>query len=219
MPKKQVPLWARGRYAIDNALARGVSTVAAWLGLLSLAIIVLAGIALQVFGIEVDGERPNFVEGLWLALQRTLDAGTGGGDAGWPFRTVSLLVTLGGLFVVTAFIGLMANGIDQQIERLRRGRSLVVEQSHTLILGWSTKLPTILAELATANENQASSALVILADMDKQEMDDAVRRWVPKGSRTRVVCRTGRPYHAADLAVVRPELARAVIVLSGDDDP
>jgi voltage-gated potassium channel Kch len=220
MPPTSVPLWARIRYALDNALARGVSTVAAWLGLLSLAIVVVAGIVLQVAGIEVeDGKRAGFVEGVWLSLQRTLDAGTGGGDEGWAFRAVSLTVTLGGLFVVTAFIGLMANGIDRKLEQLRRGRSLVVEQSHTLVLGWSTKLPTILSELSIANDNQASAAIVVLADMDKQEMDHAVRRWVPKGSTTRVVCRTGRPYNVAELAVVRPESARAVIVLGSDDDP
>ena len=219
MPKKNAPLWVRARYAIDNALARGVSTVAAWLGLLTVAIVVVAAVILQVFGIEVEpGKRAGFFEGVWLSLQRTLDAGTGGGDEGVAFRAVSLFVTLGGIFVVTSFIGLMANGIDQKLEQLRRGRSLVVESGHTLILGWSSKLPTILAELAIANDNQHHASLVILAEMDKQDMDGAVRRWLPKGCTTRVVCRTGRPYNAGDLGVVRPEHARAVIVLAADDD-
>lgn len=219
MPKKKDPFWVRVRYALENALSRGVSTVAVWLGLLTISIVIVAGVLLHVFNIR-DTQEPhtNFVDGVWLSLQRTLDAGTGGGDAGWPFRAVSLFVTLGGIFVVTSFIGLMANGIDRKLEQLRRGRSLVVEQGQTLVLGWSSKLPTILAELAIANDNQHRASIVILAEMDKQEMDSAVRRWLPKGSTTRVVCRTGRPYNAGDLAVVRPDVARAVIVLAADDD-
>ncbi|HVF06441.1 MAG TPA: hypothetical protein VNA20_16490 [Frankiaceae bacterium] len=219
--KKNVPLRARVRYAVDNTLARGVSTVTAWLGLLTISIVVIAGVLLHVFGVEVEkGEPVGFLEGMWLSLQRTLDAGTGSDDEGPVFRAVSLFVTLGGIFVVTALIGLTANGIDRKLERLRRGRTLVVEEGHTLILGWSTKLPTILSELARANENQRSAAIVVLADVDKQEMDESVRRWVPhKRSTTRVVCRTGRPYNANDLALVRPDTARAVIVLGSDDDP
>lgn len=218
---KNVPWRARVRYAVDNSLARGVSTVTAWLGLLTISIVVVAGVALQVFGIEVEpGKQVGFFEGMWRSLQRTLDAGTGGNDEGAAFRAVSLFVTLGGIFVVTALIGLTANGIDRKLERLRRGRTLVVEEGHTLVLGWSTKLPTILSELARANENQRSAAIVVLADVDKQEMDESVRRWVPnKRSTTRVVCRTGRPYNANDLALVRPDTARAVIVLGSDDDP
>ena len=219
MPRKNAPFWLRVRYAIDTALTRSLSAAAVWLGLLTVAIVVVAGVVLQLFGIEVEpGVRAGFVEGVWLSLQRTLDAGTGGGDVGWPFRAVSLFVTLGGIFVVTAFIGLMANGIDRKLEQLRRGRTVVVESGHTLVLGWSTKLPTILSELAIANDNQHRASIVILADSDKQEMDNAVRRWLPKGSTTRVVCRTGRPYAAADLAVVRPDQARAVIVLAADGD-
>jgi voltage-gated potassium channel Kch len=191
-----------------------------WLGLVALAIVVTAGIALQVLGIEIEpGRRAGFVEGVWLSLQRTLDAGTGGGDQGWSFRAVSLFVTLGGIFVVTALIGLTANGIDRKLAQLSRGRTLVVEEGHTLVLGWSTKLPTILQELAIANANQRRAAVVILAEIDKLEMDHAVRQWMPRDSRTRVVTRTGRPYSAADLALVGPDTARSVIVLAAEDDP
>jgi hypothetical protein len=150
---------------------------------------------------------------MWLSLQRTLDAGTGGGDVGWPFRLISLGVTLGGIFVVTALIGLTANAIDRRIESLRKGRSIVIERGHTLILGWSSKLPTILTELIEANSNQARSSVVILSPRDRVEMEDDVRRWVPRGTKMKVVCRTGEPYDWHDLAVVNPAHAKSVIML------
>ena len=54
---------------------------------------------------------------------RTLDSGTMGGDTGTGFRIVMLFVTLGGIFVVSALIGVLNNGIEDQMERLRKGRS------------------------------------------------------------------------------------------------
>ncbi|HEX8004050.1 MAG TPA: hypothetical protein VF519_15280 [Mycobacteriales bacterium] len=207
----------RLRYALDTALASGMSAVVAWLGLMTLGLIVLAGVAIAVFDVEIEGAKPGFFEGMWLSLQRTLDAGTGGGDVGWPFRLISLLVTLGGIFVVTALIGLTANAIDRRIEAVRRGRSLVIERGHTLILGWSSKLPTVISELAEANANQPRSSVVILAPRDQVEMEEAVRAWVPKGSRMRVVCRTGEAHDPEDLARVNPAHAKSVILLMGQE--
>lgn len=207
------PVRHRIRYALDNALATGMSAVVAWLGLMTISLIVLSGVAIAVFDVDIDGSKPGFFEGMWLSLQRTLDAGTGGGDVGWPFRLISLCVTLGGIFVVTALIGLTANAIDRRIEAVRRGRSLVIERGHTLILGWSSKLPTVISELSEANANQKRSSVVILAPRDQVEMEEQVRAWVPKGSAMRVVCRTGDAHDPEDLARVNPAHAKSVILL------
>lgn len=207
------PARQRIRYALDNALATGMSAVVAWLGLMTIALIVLAGVAIALLEVEVDGARPGFFEGMWLSMQRTLDPGTGGGDTGWPFRLISLLVTLGGIFVVTALIGLTANAIDRRIEAVRRGRSLVIERGHTLVLGWSSKLPTVVSELAEANANQRHSSVVVLAPRDQVEMEEQVRTWLPGGTRMRVVCRTGEPHDPEDLARVNPAYAKSVILL------
>ena len=211
--RERPPLRLRLRYALDTALANGMSAVVAWLGLMTIALIVLAGVAISVFDVEIDGSRPGFFEGMWLSLQRTLDAGTGGGDVGFPFRLISLGVTLGGIFVVTALIGLTANAIDRRIEAVRRGRSLVIERGHTLVLGWSSKLPTVISELAEANANQGRSSVVVLAPRDQVEMDEQVRAWLPRRSRMRVVCRTGDPHDPTDLARVNPAHAKSVILL------
>ena len=68
---------------------------------------------------------------------RTLDAGTMGGDTGPGFRIVMLLVTIGGIFIVSTLIGILSNGLEERIENLRKGRSLVLENEHTLILGFT----------------------------------------------------------------------------------
>jgi hypothetical protein len=71
---------------------------------------------------------------------RTLDSGTMGGDAGWGFRWVMLGVTLGGIFVVSALIGVLSSGLEGKLDELRKGRSVVIEKDHTIILNWSASI-------------------------------------------------------------------------------
>jgi hypothetical protein len=48
----------------------------------------------------------------------------------------------------------VATGLDRKIENLRKGRSIVLERDHTLILGWSETIFTIVNELEIANASE-----------------------------------------------------------------
>lgn len=88
-----------------------------------------------------------------------LDAGAVGGDAGsWTFLFVMLFVTAGGLFVLSALIGILNNGFGALIENLRRGKSVVIEHGHVAILGWSPKIDTLLAEPRPPTPTSATRA-------------------------------------------------------------
>ncbi len=65
--------------------------------------------------------------------------------------------------------------MEGKVEELRKGRSRGPREGHSLILGWSPQIFTILSELMVANENQKNARIVILADKDKVEMEDEVR--------------------------------------------
>jgi voltage-gated potassium channel Kch len=131
-----------------------------------------------------------------------------------------LFVTLGGIFVVSTLIGVLSNGIEDQMERLRKGRSRVLENDHTVILGWSPHVFTIISELVLANENRRSGAVIaILADQDKVEMEDAIRDRIPDTKNTRVICRSGSPIDPSDIELVNPHRARSIIVLPESKDP
>ncbi len=69
-----------------------------------------------------------------------LDPGTVAGDTGSAgFLLTMLALTLAGLFIVSALIGVIATGIDEKLMQLRKGRSRVLERDHTLILGFSRR--------------------------------------------------------------------------------
>ena len=88
----------------------------------------------------------------------SIDAGTVAGDADWKYRGLMFLVTLGGIFIVATLISTISSGIESKLEELRKGRSLVCEENHTLILGWSPRIFLIISELIEANKNAINPA-------------------------------------------------------------
>lgn len=211
----------RFQYWFDNYMSRGTIALISGLAVLSLIIIFIAAAVIRVGSIGMDGESaPSFGEAAWMSLMRTLDAGTMGGDTGIGFRVVMLLVTLGGIFIVSTLIGILSNGLEERIEQLRKGRSLVLENDHTLILGWTPQIFTIISELVLANESRNSGAtIVILAEQDKVEMEDAIKERVADTKNTRIICRSGSPMDLNDLEIVSPHTARSIVVIAEGDDP
>jgi voltage-gated potassium channel Kch len=160
----------------------------------------------------------GFFEATWQSLMRSLDAGTVAGDVGWGMRLIGILITISGIFILSTLIGVLTSGLSDKIDELRKGRSKVLEEGHTLILGWSPKVFNIISELVIANENQKKPRIVIMADKDKVEMEDEIRSKVPDTKNTKVICRTGSPIDLTDLEIVSPNDAKSIIILSPDEE-
>ena len=211
----------RLRYQFDNLMARGTPAMIGMLFVFSLIIVIIAGAIISATGFAQEGsERLGLGEAMWESLMRTLDSGTMGGDTGAGFRAVMLFVTLGGVFVVSALIGVLNNAIEGQMEQLRKGRSHVLETNHTIVLGWSAQIFTILNELMVANENQTYARIVVMADKDKVEMEDEIRERVEVKGKTRIICRNGSPIDPNDIEITSPHDAKSIIVLPPENsDP
>jgi voltage-gated potassium channel Kch len=207
------------RYRFDNTISRGTLPVIGYLAALTLAIVLLAALVLTVTGTDVNGPHSNgFAEEFWQSMLRVLDTGTFAGDNGWLLRIVSLTVTLFGISIAAVLIGLIASGIEQRIDQLRRGRSLVIEADHTLILGFSPRIYTIVSELCIANENRSKPRIVVLAPRDKEEIEIDLASRVPSTLTTRVICRSGDPSSLGDLALANIGEARSIILLGSDEE-
>src|SRR5262245_33521423 len=92
------------QYWFDNLMSRGTPAMIGILFVLSLGVVFVAGAIISIAGFAQEGEsgRIPFAEAAWESLMRTLDSGTMGGDTGTGYRIVMLLVTLGGIFIVSA---------------------------------------------------------------------------------------------------------------------
>jgi len=221
MSKGTAPWRERLRYQFDKSMAAGPIALIGWLTVISLIIIILAGAFLSLTEIApTGGESVSFIEGAWESLMRTMDAGTMGGDLGWGFRGVSLFVTVCGIFVFSALIGVLSSGIESKLDELRKGRSQVLEKDQTIILNWSPSIFDVISELVIANRSRRRPRIVIMAAKDKVEMEDEIATKVPDLGNTKIICRNGDPTDLYDLNIVNPETSRSIIVLSPEgDDP
>ena len=212
----------RLRYRFDVWMAGGTVALMGLLGLATLIFVVVLGVITWVVLAIVDDKTSadpddDAFDFIWGSLMRTLDPGTMGGDRGWWFRLLMLIVTIGGLVIVASLIGIVSGAFDSRVEQLRKGRSRVLEKDHTLILGWNSKVFTIVQELATANESRGRSHIVILADRDKVDMEDEIRAATQNLGKTTVTCRTGDPKSLRDLEIGSPQAARSIILLGPAD--
>ena len=197
-------------------MARGAGPLVALLALVTVMLILICATIVLIGGITNPNGKHGFIEAGWASLMRTFDPGTMGGDEKWPLRGVSLVATLGGLFIVSALIGVITTGLDGRLQSLRRGRGSVALNGHTLILGWSSAVEAIIAELAEANSNQRKSAVVVLADFPKEAMDDALSTVSKINRRMITITRTGETANIENLRTVGVESAKSVVVVSSE---
>lgn len=209
-------LLGRVRYAFDNLMSRGTAAMIGWLALVTLLLTFFASTIVWVARISPE---TSFVEQFWSYLMLSLDTDTWTGES-WSFRLAAVFVAFSGIFVTSILVGLLATGIANRIEDLRKGRSRVIESGHTVILGWSEQVFPIISELLVANENQPKPRIVILGDKSKVEMEDEIHDKVGDTGRTRIVCRRGNAMEMGHLDIVSLHTAKSIIVLAPEtDDP
>ncbi len=207
------------RYQVDRFLSW--SPIARFVGLFGLSFILVFTCAvfakLVMPAPEEPGETFDLFEALWWAMTRVADAGTMGDDKGTLVRFVATMATLSGVGVVALLIGLVSSTIGDKIEDLRKGRSPVIDEKHTLILGYNEKVFAILRELREANSNQSNASIVILSETDKEEVENTVRERMGDMLTTRVVVRQGSPFSVHDLRKVGAGRARSIIILAAEE--
>lgn len=206
------------QYRFDNLMGSGIFPPVVMAVLIALCVILLFSIlvvSLQVH--RRDEAVDSFGEALWQTFMHVIDQGTITGEYGWKFRLAMLIPTVFGLLLVVTLVGLISNQISLFIFNLRKGRSLVVERDHIVVLGWSSKIFPIIDELIKANSNQKRARIAILANKDKVEMEDEISQKVKKNSRVKIICRTGNPIDLSDLEIVNPHDAKSIIIISPED--
>ncbi len=136
------------------------------------------------------------------------------GDSNWVAKITSILGVLVGLVLFSSMVAFITSVFTAKLDELRRGRSLVLENDHTLILGFGDRILEVIRELIEANESEADAAIVILADNDKEEMDNMIRDNISDFVTTRVITRSGVVTNINNLKKVMAANAKSVIIMN-----
>ncbi len=220
---RTVTLAQKLRYRFDNSMSKGTPALIGWLAVVSFVMLTIYSLIVFVGSLTPHDNLTDYgpLNAFWTGLMLSLDAGTlGGVNANWPYRIAGLFATMGGVFVLSALIGVLNSGLEGKLEELRKGRSLVVEDNHALIVGWSESIYTIVGELIEAGSSKDDAVIVVLADKDKVEMEEALNERIDDWKSTRLVCRSGSTSDLEALDMVNVQGSRCIVLLSPElDDP
>ncbi|MCS6823044.1 MAG: hypothetical protein NZ529_02025 [Cytophagaceae bacterium] len=209
----------RLRYWIDNTIVKGTFVLVIAIGIAFLGVALIASLIIFIWGLsEGDGGRLNFAESYWQSLMHVMDQGTITDETGWKFRLIMLPVSIAGILLVSTLVSILNAGFQEKIDELKKGKSIVVEENHTVILGWSSKIFSIISELVEANLNQPKSCIVVLANKDKTEMEDEIKTKVGFFGKTKIICRSGNPIDLDDIKIANLNDSKSIIVLAPEQD-
>lgn len=203
------------RYRFDNLMSKGLISLVGLLSIVTLLFVTVMTL-LVILTSSYPSQGESLGEMLWFSLMHALDPGTVVGAEGNAYRAIMLITTFGGLVFLAGLIGIVSGAFDAKVEELRKGRSKVLEENHTLILGWNSRVFTLIREISVANLSKKKASIVVLAAGDKVENEDAIRERVGRIGKTRVIVRSGDPMSLSDLELANHAKAASVIILADD---
>ena len=222
---------------LEETLSRGTISIIAWLAVTMILTVVIFSFVLVLMNLRPDNETGSLslIEAIWQNFLRVIDPGGLQNDRLWGYRIVSAVVTLLGVLIFGALVGVLTTGLDNLFIEIRKGKTEIVKKDFTLILGWNPTIFKIISELVISNANHKNKKIVILSKNDKIKMEDEINLRINqkellknfhnslgekshKTYQTKIYCRSGSIIDTDDLNIVHPENAESVIILSSEED-
>lgn len=213
----------RLRYKFDNFISSGSASI--FLSLLVVFIVLLlsvAGLRILIYLVYPEGAGQfdgNFKQVFATFLQLT-DPGNMAQDipSSGSYKFTAILAGLTGIILLSMLIAVITTALDQKLNQLKKGLSKVIENEHTLLLGWNERIIEILRELIMANESEDDPSVVILSELEKEEMDDYLNTHLPDKGNIRIITRSGNVSSLLQLERVAVDQCKSVIVLASCSD-
>jgi len=212
----KVSLGKRIRYSIDNSF--GKSGVFALYMLAAIAVaallIVVIRFSLYLLPFLITPETPKATitfNDFWTSFTSILGKG---GEGTWADRIVGVLYWFIAIISGGTVTGFIVGLINAALTEIKKGRSPIIAQNHTLILGWSNRIFPILKELEEAGRNQRRKpTVVIFANKTREWMEQQIKNNAGALKRLDVVTRMGDLNSLAELKRTNLGSSKSIIIL------
>lgn len=207
-PKERFTYW------FDNRMARGSLGLIRSLVAASILLAVIVAGLIVLLRLNGEGDAASV---FWDSIATIINAWMPSYEDGeLGYLLLMALVAIAGLLFTSVLIGIITSTIEEKIIELRKGNSRVLETDHIVVLGFYAGEYTLLRQLVLAAGDDPA-CIVVADDLDREEMEQAVRDNVPHPKNVRIVCRTADITDPADLEKCSVETCRTVIVSPTDD--
>lgn len=208
----------RLNYKAERFLSKGGSSI--FKSLLIIFIIVfifLVGLRLLLINLFPSLDYTgNVFRDIWVTFLEMTDPGNMNQDNEAPtfLKVLTVLSGLTGVILLSMLIGFITTALDTMLYDFRKGRGKVIENNHTIILGWNERVVDVIRELILANESESKASVVILSNTDKEEMDNLITKRLPDMMTTEVITTQGDYANINELKRINLESARSIIILA-----
>ncbi|MBP5294269.1 MAG: hypothetical protein J6Y95_00965 [Lachnospiraceae bacterium] len=204
----------RFRYWFDNRMTKGS------LGFIRVLIIASILLALLIAGLIIlfhFNEEGEVASVFWDSIATVINAWMPSFEDGSPGYVILMAITaIAGVLFTSVLIGIITSAIEEKIDNLKRGNSLVLEKDHIVVLGFNPGEYTLLEQLILASGGKPD-CIVVAEDMDREEMEQAIEENLEIPKNFRIVCRTADITDPAALEKCSVETSRTIIVNPTDD--
>ena len=212
--RKATSLRERMQYWFDNLMAKGSIRFFQILILLSLLLAVTIALLIVAFGFN-DEASPAAV--IWNSLATGINAWMPSSEDGSPgYVLMMAIVALGGLLFTSVLIGIITNTIEEKIQDLKRGNSIVLEKDHTIILGFYPGEYTLIEQLILSAAGKPS-CIVIAENMEREDMEQEIHENIDIPRNFRIICRNADITDPVSIEKCSLETCKAVIISPTDD--
>ena len=195
-----VPLRGRIFYALQQAVIRNA-------GLAVAAFFATAVLTGGWLFFKVNPETESLGEATYQAysLLNDIPGADCSANPGVLSRLLGTSLHITGVFTFAVVLGIVSDGISTKIESARLSNERVLETGHTVLLNWGEYTRPVLRQLEAARrEGRLKGPVVIIADKDKEEMDELVKDELDNlqpPSKLSVTTRTGSPSELSNMQV------------------
>ena len=201
------------KYWLDKRMSKGTVSIIKIMVLTVLFVVLV--VAFVTFRLHL---RDGYFSAFWDALATAINAWVPSSEDGETGYVILNTVTaLFGLIFTSVLFGVVGNLIEEKVNDLRKGGSVVLEKNHTVILGYNLGEHGLLRQLIEAT-GAAHRCIVICTDIEKPELEDNLKNEVHIPSNIEVICRNGDITRINDLRCCSIEDAKVVIINAIDDN-
>ena len=212
--KNPFSLRERFQYWFDNRMTKGSLGLIRVLIIASVLLAILIAALIIGFGFNEEGEHLSV---FWDSIATVINAWMPYFSDGSPGYLILMSVTaIAGVLFTSVLIGIITSAIEEKIDNLKRGNSLVLEKGHTVVLGFTPGEYTLLRQLILAADGKPD-CLVIAEDLEREEMEEALAENLEVPKNFRIVCRTVDITDPASIEKCSVETSKTVIISPTND--
>ena len=146
--------------------------------LITAIVLVFSGAGFWIWvdcGTSCDSYNNDWSQAMWFSWGVFFDPGTQTGiesTANGDEKVIAVLFSVLGFIFNLIFLGIIVEQVRQLLNNWRRFYGYIIENEHTVVLGWTDKTLFLLGELAQMMHDSAQrgGTIVVLGDMDIMEM-------------------------------------------------